>query len=107
MSMNWDAEGDFAKVVDTLVPITLLSKGGQQETSMDAWKFRVQVTEIAGTEGDVLHWDAIWQLPSEDSLQIPGLVAVCWNRTALAGFLRKWKNFKGKRDCGAKHVEWN
>ena len=107
MSMNWDAEGDFARVVDTLVPITLLSKGGQQETSMDAWKFRVQVAEIAGTEGDVLHWDAIWQVPSEDSLQIPRVGSRLLESDSTCWILTKVEELQGKTRlrCEARRVE--
>lgn len=107
MPMNWNAEGDFAKVVDTLESITLLSRGGQQEANLNAWKFSEKITEIPGTEGKVLHWDAIWQVPNEDSLYNPIIGSRLLESDNTCWILTSVEELQGKTRlrCEARRVE--
>ncbi len=108
MTSNWNTEGDFAEVVDTLEPVTLLSKGGQEEAIYDkVWKFHVQSTEIQGTEGAVVHLDAVWQLPIDDQLLTPIVGSRLLEEDSTCWVITKVEVLRGRTRirCEARRVE--
>lgn len=66
MPIEWNAEGDFAAVVDTLEPVTLYRcQHGGAGVEMVAWRFDDATDSPEDAQGAVRRRVVVWQLPLE------------------------------------------
>lgn len=66
MPIEWNAEGDFAAVVDTLEPVTLYRcPHGGVGVEMKAWRFDDATDSPDDSIGAVRRRAVVWQLPLE------------------------------------------
>lgn len=102
---DWNADGDFAEVLDTLEPATL-SRAGCDTVDVypRAWRFVVSETTIGERSAKVVRSDAVWHLPIDAGKRRPEVGdrlidggGVCWMLRSVAQ-LRAATRFR----CGAR-----
>ncbi len=77
MPIEWNAEGDFAAVVDTLEPVTLYRcPHGGAGVEMLAWRFDDATDSPDDAESAVRRRVVVWQLP----LEVEGALAATGRR---------------------------
>lgn len=72
MIETWDAGGDFAEVLDTLEPITILCLGCLDEAvETTAWRFREERIAVADSLAALVRTDVTWQIAIAEGERSP------------------------------------
>ncbi len=64
MPLEWDADGDFAAVIDTLEEVTVERLAGGADVETPAWRFSEEAIDLATVSGAVVRYDAVWHTPA-------------------------------------------
>ncbi|TWT90994.1 hypothetical protein Mal64_13930 [Pseudobythopirellula maris] len=61
MAIAWNAAGDFGALLDGLETLTLHRNRGEEPTTIAAWRFSSERSELADSGGALLRVDTVWQ----------------------------------------------